>query len=176
MGNFDNYFYLGKVIKPHGYQGRLSVFLDTDDPDAYLATPIIYIDFDGALVPYFVKNINLMNNKAVVTFKDIDTPEQAEKLLKRDMYLPLDELPVLTGNQFYFHEIIGMKIVDKHFGFIGEITEVLHYSKQAIIQTFHNEKEVLIPISDEIILEVDRENNSIQVELPDGLLALYLDE
>jgi 16S rRNA processing protein RimM len=176
MGNFDNYFYLGKVIKPHGYQGRVSVFLDTDDPDAYMTTPVIYIDFDSALVPYFVKDLNLLNNKAVITFQDVDTQEQAEKLLKRDMYLPLSQLPELTGNKFYFHEIIGMKLVDKQFGLVGTISEILEYSTQAIIQTFHKEKEVLIPISDDIILDVDRVNHIVHVDLPDGLLEVYLTE
>lgn len=176
MGNFDDYFYLGKVIKLHGYQGSLSVYLDTDDPDAYIDTPIIYLDFNGAPVPYFVTEFSLLNQKAVIHFQDIDTQEQAEKLIKKDMYLPIDQLPELTGNQFYFHEIVGMNLEDKTFGLIGPISEVLEYSNQAIIQTYHRNKEVLIPISDDIIVKLDRENNTMYVDLPDGLLDVYLEE
>ncbi len=176
MGNFDDYFYLGKVIKPHGYQGRLSVFLDTDDPDEYLNLKVVFLDINGAPVPYFVEEMSLMNNKAVITFADIKSEEQAEKLIKKDIYLPLDQLPPLTGNQFYYHEITGMKLKDDTFGDIGTVSEVLEYSNQAIIQTFHNEKEVLIPISDEIIRLVDRDNNTLYLNLPEGLLEVYLDE
>jgi 16S rRNA processing protein RimM len=176
MRNFDQYFYLGKIVKPHGFQGRVSVFLDTDDPDNYLETKIIYININGAPVPYFVEEIKLLNNKATILFQDVTTEEQAEKLLKKDMYLPLSELPKLTGNQFYYHEINGMSIIDEEKGLIGVVNEVLEYSSQAIIQTFFQGKEVLIPISDDIIKLVDRENHRLHLQLPEGLLEVYLNE
>ncbi len=176
MGNFDQYFYLGKIVKPHGFQGRVSVFLDTDDPEAYLDTKVIYLDISGAPVPYFVEEINLLNNKATITFQDVSTEEQVLRLLKKDMYLPLSELPKLSGNQFYFHEIIGMSLIDEVFGTIGTVAEVLEYSSQAIIQTYYQEKEVLIPISDDIIKRVDRETKCLHVDLPEGLLDIYLND
>jgi len=80
------------------------------------------------------------------------------------MYLPLDQLPPLSGNQFYYHEITGMKLMDDTFGEIGTVSEVLEYSNQAIIQTFYK-----------IIHHVDRENNTLHLNLPEGLLDVYLD-
>ena len=174
MGSFDQYFYLGKILKPHGFQGRVSVFLDTDDPDNYMETKVIYLDINGAPVPYFVDEIKIFNNKATILFQDITTEEQAEKLLKKDMYLPLDELPKLSGNKFYYHEIVGMAIIDEKNESIGVVSEVLEYSSQAIIQTFVQGKEVLIPISDEIIKTVDRQNQRLHIQLPEGLLEIYL--
>lgn len=176
MGNFDDYFYLGKVIKPHGFQGRLSVFLDTDDPDEYLGLKVVFLAINGAPVPYFVEELSILNNKAVISFSDVTTQEQAEKLVKKEIYLPVDQLPALTGNKFYYHEIIDMMLVDDKFGLIGPVSEVLEYSNQAIIQTFHKNKEVLIPISDAIIQKVDRENAIIHLSLPEGLLDVYLEE
>jgi 16S rRNA processing protein RimM len=175
MGNFDDYFYLGKIIKPHGFQGRLSIFLDTDDPDEYLDIKVVFLNINGAPVPYFVNELSILNNKAIIAFADVENQEQAEKLIKKDIYLPLKQLPPLTGNQFYYHEIIGMMLIDKEFGMIGPVSEVLEYSNQAIIQTFHKNKEVLIPISDDIIEKVDRENETIHLLLPEGLIEVYLE-
>ena len=96
--------------------------------------------------------------------------------LQKKLYLPLSELPERKGNKFYFHEIIGFTVIDKEFGVIGTISKVLEYPNQAVMQIFHDNKEVLIPISDEIITEVKRKNKEIHVTAPDGLLNIYIGE
>ena len=61
----------------------------------------------------------------------------------------------------------------KHLA-IGKVKAVLEYPNQAVLQVFHDKKEVLIPISNQIIVEFNRENSTIVVNAPDGLLDLYL--
>ena len=90
------------------------------------------------------------------------------------LLLPLSLLPKLTGNKFYYHEIIGFTLLDKVHGGIGQITAVNDTVSQALFIAKKEDKELLIPITDQIITKVDRENKTIEVTTPDGLVALYL--
>jgi len=174
MSEFNDYFYLGKVVKLHGYEGKVSIYFDTDEPQEYVDIEVIYMSIAGNLVPYFISELSLLNNKAVVRFLDVDDITTAEGLVNKEIFLPLSLLPELTGNKFYYHEVKGMLVIDEIFGELGPIETVLEYPNQAVLQVFYKSKEVLIPISDEIISKVDRKNNTMTVKTPDGLLDIYL--
>lgn len=168
----DECYRLGRITKPWGYKGQAVVFLDVDAPEDYVGLDSAFVDTKAGLVPYFFTLDNFNGNKAVATFEDL-TPEQAAALVGHDLYLPLDQLPKLEGNKFYFHEVIGFRVVDAEKGDIGEIKEVLEYV-QPLFQVMKNGREVLIPVVDEVIKTVDRDKKTIYIEAPNGLIDLYL--
>ncbi|MBT3175258.1 MAG: 16S rRNA processing protein RimM, partial [Lentimicrobiaceae bacterium] len=88
MDDFKDYFYLGKVIKQHGYSGKLSIYFDTDEPEEYLNIEMVFINISGNLVPYFISELSLLNNKAVVSFADVNNDELARELVDKEIYLP----------------------------------------------------------------------------------------
>ena len=85
----------------------------------------------------------------------------------------MSRLPKLTGNKFYFHEIIGFDVVDKNLGEIGSVLAVNEHTAQATIEVSIGQKIALIPIVDDIILEVKRDTKSIYVKTPPCLIELY---
>ncbi len=174
MSNLNDYFYLGKVVKLHGYEGKLSIYLDTDSPGEYADLEVVYLNIQGNPVPFFITEISILNNKATVRFMDINTVDKAEEIVNKEMYLPLSMLPERTGNKFYYHEVPGMIVVDENFGELGQIKSVLEYPNMAVLQVFYKDNEVLIPINDEIIIDVDREKNIMKVSSPEGLLDIYI--
>ncbi len=171
---FEDYFFLGNVIKAHGFDGKVTAYLDTDEPELYHNLKMVFLNVAGALVPFFIDSIQVLNNKAIIRFQDINDLEGAESMVKKEMFLPLSELPKLSGNKFYYHEVIGFKIIDNSVGEIGKIRQVLDYPNQAVLQVMHKSKEVLIPISEAVIINVDRNTKEIIVETPEGLLDIYL--
>ncbi len=164
---------LGRITKPWGVKGQLVLFLDVDTPEDYLELDSAFVEVKGKLLPYFFHIDQLNGNKAVATFEDI-TAEQASALVGHELYLPLDLLPKLTGNQFYFHEVVGFRVVDSHHGDIGTIAQVIEYPAQPLFQIMKNGVEVLVPVIDEVIDKVDRENKTIYITAPNGLIELYL--
>jgi 16S rRNA processing protein RimM len=90
--------------------------------------------------------------------------------------LPLTKLPKLAGNKFYYHEIIGFDVVDKNLGKIGNVVSINEHTAQATFEVSFGKKIALIPIVDEIILEVKRETKSIYVNTPPGLVDLYTND
>lgn len=166
-------YYLGRVTKPWGTKGQMALFLDVDTPDDYAELDSAFVEIKGQLVPHFFHLDQLNGNRAVVTFEEI-TPQQAAALAGHELYLPLDTLPKLTGNQFYFHEVTGFRVVDSVHGDIGTLEQVIEYPAQPLFQIMKNGTEVLVPVIDQVIDRVDREGKTIFITAPNGLIELYL--
>ena len=166
-------FYLGKVTKPWGVKGQMVLFLDVDAPEEYAGLDSAFVEIKGKLVPHFFHIDQLNGNKAVVTFEEISA-EQATALSGRELYLPLDLLPKLEGNKFYFHEVLGFRVIDEEKGDIGTLEQVIEYPAQPLFQVMKNGVEVLIPVIDEVIKKVDRGQKIIHISAPKGLIDLYL--
>ena len=135
----------------------------------------VFVEKNKNLVPFFIERSSLHKSELLrVKFENINGDEDADPLLKCDLFLPLDLLPKLTGNKFYFHEIIGFKAADTSFGEVGVITGVNESTFQPLFEIDRNGQEILIPLIDNFIKNVDRENKIIQLEVPKGLIEIYL--
>ena len=169
-------FFLGKIVKKYSFKGELLAKLDTDEPAIYENLDAIFINLNSTLVPFFVEKSQLhKSNLLRLKFDDINNEEDAEALLKSDLYLPLDLLPKLEGDKFYFHEIINFQLVDENFGYVGIIRGVNDSTAQALFEVDSEGIEILIPINDDFIKKIDRVNKNITVNTPEGLIELYLD-
>lgn len=167
-------FYLGRVAKTHGIKGEITLKLDVDDPSAYRDMKYFLLEINKVLTPFFVEKIVCSGDKFFVTIQDIKTVEAASALTGKEVYLPLEMLPKLSGKQFYYHEVKGFVVVDEEKGELGPIAEVLEYPTQAILQVFKDKKEILIPILDQVIQKVDRKAKKLYIKAPEGLIEMYL--
>ncbi|WP_115901927.1 ribosome maturation factor RimM [Tenacibaculum gallaicum] len=171
----EDCFYLGKIVKKHSFKGEVIIKLDTDEPDLYENLESVFVDLGNNLIPFFIEKSAL--SKATmfrVKFEDVDTEADAEAILRAGIYLPLDLLPKLSGNKFYYHEVIGFTIIDVSFGEVGDIVSINDSSAQPLFEIDREGKEIFIPMIDDFIKKVDRENKTIEVETPEGLIDLYL--
>lgn len=169
-------FYLGKIVKKYSFKGELLAKLDTDEPAIYENLDAIFIDINSTLIPFFIEKSQLHKSDLLrLKFDDINNEEDAEALLKSDLYLPLELLPKLEGNKFYFHEVINFKLIDENFGLVGVVKGVNDTTAQALFEVDRDGIEILIPLNDDFIKKIDRTNKSITVNTPKGLIELYLD-
>jgi 16S rRNA processing protein RimM len=170
-----DHFFLGKVVKTSGYKGSLVFFFDVDDTDAYKDLEAVFIETGGELIPFAIQNLQYKSGHTFFArLEEVDSDEQALALVGSNLYLPLSFLPILEGNQFYYHEIIGFKAIDRERGEIGIIESVMDQGKQALFSIRFEEKEILIPVSDHIIVKVDRSSKTIHLDCPEGLIDVYL--
>ncbi len=175
--NIKDCFELGSVIKPHGLKGAVSIYIDADDPGVYADLDAAFLQLGSSLVPHFIESIDRKSvNQFKVKFEGLESEEDARRISKAKIFLPLSALPPLEGKQFYFHEIIGFTLVDESFGPVGEIVEVLEYPGNILARTMHEGKEVLAPINDQTILEIDREAKTFLLRVPEGLIDMYLSD
>ena len=168
-------FYLGKIAKKFSFKGEVLIYLDTDEPELYENMESVFVDFNKNLVPFFIENSSLHKNDFLrVRFEDVDSEEEADKLIGLEVYLPLSMLPKLEGTKFYFHEIIGFKVTDQRLGDIGTVHAILDNAAQPIFEIFKGQKQVLVPMIDSFIIEVNRKDKKLVLTTPEGLVDLYL--
>lgn len=171
----EDCFYLGKIVKKYSFKGEVLAKLDTDQPELYENLDAIFLELRNNLVPFFVERSQLHKSELLrLKFEDVNTEADADSIMKSDLYLPLDLLPKLDGNKFYFHEVIGFTITDTNFGDVGVIKAINDSTAQALFEIDREGTEILIPMNDEFIVKVDRKQKTILVETPEGLIDLYI--
>jgi len=170
----DDCFELGYIVKPHGTKGEVQVYLDVDNPEEYAKMESVFVAYGPNLVPFFIENTKAVGKGIAIKFDEVNSVEEAEKLRSLKLYLPLDVLPQLKSSQFYYHEVILFDVIDENLGPLGKVKEFYLKGNQDLMVMVYQDKEVLIPITDDIILRVNRKEKQLIVNLPAGLLDIYL--
>lgn len=172
----EDCFYLGKIVKKYSFKGEVLLKLDTDQPELYEQLDALFLDLNNSLIPYFIEKAQLHKSDVLrIKFEDVSTEGAAEELLKKEVYLPIDLLPKLEGNRFYYHEVIGFEVIDENFGSVGLISNINDTTAQALFEIDREGTELLIPLNDDIIRSVDRNKKTVTVHTPPGLIDLYLE-
>ncbi len=171
----EDCFYLGKIVKKYSFKGEVLAKLDTDQPELYGKLDAIFLNLRNNLVPFFIEHSQFHKSELLrIKFEDVDDESDADAIMKSELYLPLELLPKLEGDKFYFHEVIGFTVEDKNHGTVGTITGINDSTAQALFEIDRNGAEILIPMNDEFIVNLDRDNKTILVDTPEGLIDLYL--
>ncbi len=169
----DDCFYVGTVVGKYSFKGEVLVKTDSDNPEDYTKLESIFVELSTGLVPFFIRKCQLHKSSLLrIDFEEVNSEQDADAILKKNLFLPLDLLPPLEGNKFYYHEVIGFSITQNGTQ-IGTILRIIEQGLQALFEITDNQgAERLIPIHDDFILEVDRSSRNITVQLPEGLLEL----
>lgn len=171
----EDCFYLGKIVKKFSFKGEVMIKLETDEPELYGKLDALFIKFRSSLIPYFIERSQWHKSELLrVKFEEVDSEIEADNLIGSEVYLPLDLLPKLEGNKFYYHEVIGYTVEDSEKGVLGEIIKINDQTVQALFIIKNENNEILIPINDDIIKKVDRANKKIFISAPEGLIDIYL--
>lgn len=170
----EEVYRIGKIGKPHGVKGELTLFFDDDVFDRVEAEYLV-LNIDGILVPFYMDEWRFKTGEtALVKFTDIDTKEAAGELTGCEVYFP-KHLSDRGDDELTWDEIKGFTIVDSNRG-DAEIGIVAAVDESTVNVLFEVETPdgnmVLVPANEDIIRKVDPESRRITVELPDGLLDL----
>ena len=168
-------FFFGKITKTHGLKGEITIKLDVANPEDFKDLRYLLIEDRGNLIPYFIENQKINGDKMFVQLQDVKKVEQAVTFMGKAVFLPNEMMPQLAEDEFYYQEIIGFNLIDVAKGEIGEISNVLEYPTQAVIQVMKDGKEILIPIHDDIIQKVNKKAKTLTVKAPEGLIDMYLE-
>lgn len=167
-------FYIGYITKTKGLKGELQLFFEYDAPDL-LDLDVVFAEINGKLVPFFVNSCKLQSNSTGnLYFDDIDHIDKAQALVKKKVYLPLTKMPDRSDEDFHYTDLKGFIVSDETFGELGEIIEVNEYPQQFVATVSYKDTEILFPLNEDMIIEIDEDESTILVDLPEGLLDIYM--
>jgi len=169
-------FFLGKVAKKFSFKGELLLFIDADNLTDYLNLESVFVEFDSQeLVPFFIERAQVHNMQYIrVKFEEVDNEQEANRLVGKSLFLPLNMLPKLEGDAFYYHEIEGFAVLDVQYGNLGVLTKVNDTNRQLLLEIEHLGQTILVPMVDDFIEKIDWDTRTLHLKTPAGLIELYL--
>ena len=165
----EEVYKIGRLGKVHGVKGEVSFQFDDDIFDRVDADYLV-LDIDGILVPFFMEEYRFRSDTVcLVKFSGIDTQQRAQELTGCDVFFPRalaeegDEMPSLAS-------LVGFEIVNDADGeTVGRIAAI---DDSTVNILFELENGTLIPASDELITDIDAEQRTIKMNIPEGLLDI----
>lgn len=166
-------FYIGYITKTKGLKGEVQVYFEFDQFED-LELDSVFLDINNKLIPFFVSSYKIQANKTgYFYFEDVDTIEKAEKLVRKKVYLPNEKMPEREEGEFFYTDLKGFIAHDEKHGELGEIIEVHEYPQQFIAVVPYKSTEIMFPLNEDIIQEIDEDAGIVKVLLPDGLIEIY---
>lgn len=170
----EDCYFLGKITRRHELQGNVFLKLDTDQPEMYNKLDSIFIEINGLLVPFFVAKQSWSKGDTLIISYKNSTEALVDQTIGRDVFMPLSTLPKLSGNKFYYHEVIGFEIREEDGKTCGNIVSINDQTAQHYFILDLAGKEIIIPIIKDWILELNREEKYLKMQLPEGLMDVFL--
>ena len=161
---------IGKIGKPHGIKGELQMQIEDDVFDAVDADYLV-LCIDGIMVPFFIEEYRFRSGESVLMkFCDIDSQERARELTGVEVFFPYSLAEEDDSGDVSTARIVGFSIINAADGKVaGKITGV---DDSTVNTLFVLENDLLIPATDDMIKEINTENRTITMDLPDGILDL----
>ncbi len=170
-----DYVKIGKVKNTHGLDGKLTIEHILQGKNPFQKIKHVFIEINrSSFIPYFLESKSIFSeNEILVAFDDILVVEEARLLLNKSVYL---EEPIFNQLKplHVTADVVGFMIQDKTHGILGKIESLVETPKQVIASTTFKEKEILIPLVEDVISQIDINKKLILVDLPEGLLEIYL--
>jgi 16S rRNA processing protein RimM len=165
---------IGKVVASFGLQGELVVKHGLGRKTDLKGLAVLFIsDKADNQLPYFVQAVKAKNHEEVfIQVEGIDTKEKAQQHLKRNVWLKRLDFEKYAAPAASI-SLLGFTIVEDGKP-IGEITEVIEQPHQVLCTVLVGEKEAYIPLHEESLVKIDRKKKEVHVNLPEGLLDIYL--
>ncbi|MCD8318948.1 MAG: ribosome maturation factor RimM [Paraprevotella sp.] len=169
----DEVYRIGLLTKTHGVSGELCMTF-TDDVFDRVEAEYLICRMDGILVPFFMEEYRFKNDTAaLVKFEGIDTEAQARRMAGVEVYFPKSLAGDRLDGEYTWSYFTGFTVVDVCHGELGIVDRVDDTTMNVLFEVVTpSGDDLLIPVSEELIDDIDHKNRKIYMTLPDGLLDL----
>jgi 16S rRNA processing protein RimM len=168
------YFKAGKIVAVHGLKGEVILKHELGKKTSLKDLKTIFIeDRKDSFLPWFIETAKAKSiNEVLLKLETINTREAAAKLSQKEIWLTEEDFKRLSAKSAPAN-LLGYTIINNKER-LSEILEVVEQPHQLLCRIELNKKEVLVPINESFLKKIDHKNQEVIVELPDGLIDVYL--
>ena len=167
----DNYISVGILRKPHGLSGAFSFVLSRELKSLKKYPTHFFLEVRGTYIPYFVSKIDFKDIfGGYINFEDVNKVEEAKSLVNSELYLKEKTISTFfkkAADEYGF--LIGYTAYDKEME-LGPVQGILSHPAQILAEIDVNGTEVLIPLVDDLVIEIDKRKKRIVFDVPEGLI------
>ncbi len=162
---------IGKVGKTHGTNGGLRLRVDDPYTDSVLEAEVLFVQVGGQPAPYFVEDW-ISEAPPIVKLEEVDQKESAQQLSGQELYLRDEDLLPEVAEEEDYRVLIGYRIYDQEEGAVGKIEDIMELPEQVLAVVNYEGREILIPVHQDFVLDIDQKAKAMHMNLPNGLLGL----
>ncbi|MBI5252022.1 MAG: 16S rRNA processing protein RimM [Desulfomonile tiedjei] len=157
---------IGRAAKPFGIRGEIKVKPFTESLESFENSDVLVFGETA----YKVTRIRIHKGAALVSLEGIDSPEAASKLMGTLVKTGEGNLPAKEEDEYYWFELLGMCVFTTDGRDLGKITQITPTGANDVLHVEGSYGEVLLPMIEDVVLEVDLENEKMTVDPLDGLI------
>ncbi len=172
----NNFTEIGYTRKVHGLKGGIKLAVQAEYVEDYAHTQVLFLDLGSSVLPFFIRE-KVMGSDLIVYFEEIDSRESAFDLIGKTLYLRdedvlSEEERTLEMEQLEYAFLKDYSMQQLEGETIGIIQSVEDFPQQEMAFVLYNKQEIMIPLNQEFIKEIDKKTKTILVDLPEGLLDM----
>lgn len=153
---------VGKLRRAHGVHGEIPLEVYTHMLELLVPESIVYVGDDHHA--HTIEQTRWKGDLLLLKFSEIDERTKASTLTNELVYVKTSQLPPLPSDDYYYHEIIGLQVFEEDGSYLGVLTEILETGANDVYLIKSDlEEEVLIPATEEMILEIDLDQQKMVV-------------
>ena len=164
---------LGTLTKPYGTKGSLLLRIKDLKAEEIKEWASVFVEIDGLLVPFFIGNFQIKSlDSLILKFEGINSETKARELAMYNVYVRKDQVKRHKKSVKNISGIHGYRVMDRKLGFIGIAGEIMDLAKNPLLIVNIENRELLIPVHEDIIIEINEKDKVINIDAPDGLFEL----
>ena len=168
------YFKIGKLVAAFGLKGELILKHTLGKKTSLKGLPAIFIEEKkNSFLPWFIEGAKIKSKEEIyLTLEGVNTRESSMKLVQKEIWIPEPDFKKFAAKTSPIN-LLGYTIINEKET-LGEILEVIEQPHQLLCRIELKSKEVLIPVNESFLKKIDHKKKQIMMELPDGLIDVYL--
>lgn len=160
---------IGKLRKPHGVRGEMTMEVLTDFPERIVVGRALFVGKDYR--PMQVRSLRWHGGLILLSFHGIDNSEDAGLWRNAWVYVRSEDIPTLEAGEYYHHQLLGLQVISEEAEQLGQVTNILETgSNDILVVQAETGAEILLPFTDEVIQEINLDEGIIYARLIPGLL------
>jgi 16S rRNA processing protein RimM len=161
---------LGTISKTRGVRGELIIRIKnpTFEPDQKWES--IFLQIDGILVPFFISSLHAANaGEWFVSFDDYESRDMVQHLIGSAVWIHKDLIETVD-DEVFLDEFEGYRLKNVRTGKEGLITGFIDIPGNPLFEVSLEGEKLMVPAQDELVDEIDREHQTLCMNLPEGMM------
>ena len=169
--NFS-YTKIGTIITKHGFNGSLILKVSDKYSNNLSILDFLFIEINKKHIPFKLDSIKTFKNKSYkIKFNEVNDDAYANQLISKSVFIKSNDYPDLKEETNIYSAIINFSAFNNEAK-IGEIININENLPQPVFEINYKSKTVMVPIHEDLIIKIDKENKNIFLRIPDGLLDI----
>lgn len=161
---------IGQIVGVHGIKGNCKIRSYTESLSVFQSDSVVFVaTSDGRQKAYAINWVKPHAKAALISFRGVDTRDQAQTLIGCELFIEKSRLPDLEKGYYYWHDLIGLDVFDVNQKYLGRLASIIQTGSNDVYVVKENDAEILIPALESVVQNIDLKNRRMQVDLPEGL-------